>query len=76
MKLLEYIGKLQKLTRLLKMERTGGVVNIANYMGTHRNTVYNYMLELRAMGAEIEYDKNRNTYYFKKPFDIEFTIRN
>ncbi len=28
-------------------------------MGVHRLTVYNYMNELRAMGAEIEYDKEK-----------------
>lgn len=30
---------------------------MARNMGVHRLTVYNYMNELRAMGAEIEYDK-------------------
>lgn len=76
MRVLDYIEKLQTLTHLLKAEHTGGVSKIANYMGTHRNTVYNYMLELRALGAEIEFDNKRNTYYFKRPFDIEFVIRN
>lgn len=32
---------------------------MARNMGVHRLTVYNYMNELRAMGAEIEYDKKR-----------------
>lgn len=76
MRVLDYIEKLRTLTLLLKMENTGGVTNIANRMGTHRNTVYNYMTELRAMGAEIEFDSKRNTYYFEKPFEIEFTIKN
>lgn len=74
MKLLEYIGKLQKLTRLLKMERTGSLKQIAEDIGVHRITVYNYMNELRAMGAEIEYDKKKNTYYFKSPFNIQLII--
>ena len=44
-------------------------------MGVHRNTIINYFIELRAMGAEIEYDNERNTYYFKKSFDIQLIIK-
>lgn len=67
--------RLQTLTRLLKKEHTGSAAKIAKEMGVHRNTIINYFLELRAMGAEIEYDNERNTYYFKKSFDIQLKIK-
>ena len=35
-------------------------------MGVHRLTVYNYMNELRAMGAEIEYDKKKEIHIISR----------
>ena len=75
MRILDYMERLQTLTRLLKKEHTGSLAQMARNMGVHRLTVYNYMNELRAMGAEIEYDNERNTYYFKKSFDIQLKIK-
>ena len=75
MRILDYMERLQTLTRLLKKEHTGSAAKIAKEMGVHRNTIINYFLELRAMGAEIEYDNERNTYYFKKSFDIQLKIK-
>lgn len=46
---------------------------MARNMGVHRLTVYNYMNELRAMGAEIDMTK-KNTYYLKKSFNIQLII--
>ena len=74
MRILDYMERLQTLTRLLKKEHTGSAAKIAKEMGVHRNTIINYFLELRAMGAEIEYDNERNTYYFKKSFDIQLIL--
>lgn len=76
MRVLDYIEKLRMLTLLLKIEKTGSLTQIAEHMGIHRNTVYKYMTELRAMGAEIEYDKKNNTYYLKRPFRIQLIISN
>ena len=53
MRILDYMERLQTLTRLLKKEHTGSLTQMARNMGVHRLTVYNYMNELRAMGAEI-----------------------
>lgn len=75
MRILDYIDKLKMLISLLKLERTGGITQIAAVMQIHRNTVYNYMSELRALGAEIEYDAKKKTFYLKKPFDIILTIK-
>ena len=43
-------------------------------MGVHRLTVYNYMNELRAMGAEIEYDKKRIHIISRNTFNIQLII--
>lgn len=58
MRILDYMERLQTLTRLLKKEHTGSAAKIA-----------------KEMGAEIEYDNERNTYYFKKSFDIQLKIK-
>lgn len=49
MRILDYMERLQTLTRLLKKEHTGSLTQMARNMGVHRLTVYNYMNELRAM---------------------------
>ena len=48
MRILDYMERLQTLTRLLKKEHTGSAAKIAKEMGVHRNTIINYFLELRA----------------------------
>lgn len=47
MRILDYMERLQTLTRLLKKEHTGSAAKIAKEMGVHRNTIINYFLELR-----------------------------
>lgn len=76
MRVLDYIEKLRTLTLLLKNENTGSLAQIGKRMEIDRYTVYNYMNELRAMGAEIEYDRKRNTYYLNNTFDIQLIINN
>lgn len=68
-------GKITDTDPSAEKEHTGSAAKIAKEMGVHRNTIINYFLELRAMGAEIEYDNERNTYYFKKSFDIQLKIK-
>ena len=51
MRILDYMERLQTLTRLLKKEHTGSAAKIAKEMGVHRNTIINYFLELRAMDS-------------------------
>lgn len=45
MRILDYMERLQTLTRLLKKEHTGSAAKIAKEMGVHRNTIINYFLE-------------------------------
>lgn len=44
MRILDYMERLQTLTRLLKKEHTGSAAKIAKEMGVHRNTIINYFL--------------------------------
>lgn len=45
MRILDYMERLQTLTRLLKKEHTGSAAKIAKEMGVHRNTIINYFLK-------------------------------
>ena len=44
MRILDYMERLQTLTRLLKKEHTGSAAKIAKEMGVHRNTIINYFI--------------------------------
>ena len=58
MRILDYMERLQTLTRLLKKEHTGSAAKIAKEMGVHRNTIINYFLELRAMVQRLNMTMN------------------
>ena len=51
MRILDYMERLQTLTRLLKKEHTGSLAQMARNMGVHSLTVNNYMNEIRDMGS-------------------------
>lgn len=50
-------GKITDTDPSAEKEHTGSLTQMARNMGVHRLTVYNYMNELRAMGAEIDMTK-------------------
>ncbi len=51
MRILDYMERLQTLTRLLKKEHTGSAAKIAKEMGVHRNTIINYLLRAPGHGC-------------------------
>ena len=49
MRILDYMERLQTLTRLLKKEHTGSAAKIAKEMGVHRNKNIKYFLKIRTI---------------------------
>ena len=69
---IDYIGRINRLYRLIRMEHTGSLKELAGIMRVSERTVSNYLEELRLMGADIRFSRLRNTYYFEK--DQVFSI--
>ncbi|OAV66777.1 hypothetical protein Barb6_02516 [Bacteroidales bacterium Barb6] len=74
MKLLEKMERVCRIHKLLKLEATGTSDEFAERLNLKRRQVYNILEELREIGADIQYDTVRRTYYYGNDFDIEVRI--
>lgn len=70
----DYLERIKRLYVLIKQERTGSLNNIARKMLLSRRTITNYISELKSLGADIRFDKLRNTYYFNNEFTLYATF--
>lgn len=70
----DYLERIKRLYNLIKMEKSGNRRQIAERMRLSERTVANYISELKSMGAVINYDIIRNTYYFSNDFTLEATF--
>jgi predicted DNA-binding transcriptional regulator YafY len=67
----EFLTQLQRLNLFLRRKATGDADTLASYLDIHRSTVYRNFKLLRKLGAEIDYDRNRQTYYYANGFDLK-----
>lgn len=70
----DYLERIKRLYNLIKQERTGSLSDIAKKMRLSRRTIANYISELKSLGADISYDKQRNTYFFNNQFVLYATF--
>ena len=71
---LKEILKLAELDSELHKGSTGDAKMLAYKIGVSRSTLYNLFEELKNIGAEIDYDTNNHTYYYKKEVKIVFAV--
>ena len=58
-------NQLERLDDMIRRKATGNRKELANRMGVCVRTLNNLMTDLRALGADIEYDRNRQSYCYK-----------
>jgi len=73
MKALEQLERLQRMNQLIKAERTGSPDEFSQRLGISRRQLYTYIENIRDMGADICYSKNRRTFYFCNGHEIEIS---
>jgi biotin operon repressor len=56
---------------LIRRKATGDPETLARRLGLSRATVFRRILDLREIGVEIGYDRERPTYFYEKPFQLE-----
>lgn len=71
---LKEIVKMVELDLLLHEGNTGDSRQLAKRVGVSRSTLFNLFEELKELGAEIGYNSNDHTYYYRKEVKIHFTI--
>jgi predicted DNA-binding transcriptional regulator YafY len=64
---LQQIKHVLRLHDLIKRKATGDPQSFADRMGFSRATLFRHLDGLRSLDAEIDYDKDRQSYFYKNP---------
>lgn len=72
MVILKYIERLEQMDQLIRMNATGTSKEFAGKLGISRSLMMQELNVLKELGAEIAYDKNRQTYFYKKRMKLFF----
>lgn len=74
MNTLAQIDRMCQLHELIKNENTGSSSELARRLHVSQRTISYYIEELRELGALINYDGRRCTYYYKNNFAMIFNL--
>lgn len=72
MKFIEYINRLERIDQLIRLKATGSPKTFADKIGVSERYLYELLNVLKKMGAELRYDKYRETYVHKNPCKLKF----
>lgn len=70
MTLFEHLHRLRRLDALIRRKATGRPEDLARRLDVSRATLFRYIEDLRAFGAPVAYDKERQTYRYEEPFEL------
>lgn len=68
----DHLLQVKRLHELIRLKSTGTPEKLAQRMNISRATVFRKIDYLKALGAEIEYDRDRMTYYYIEPYELSF----
>ena len=64
--------RLNKANKLIQEEKTGSPKEFADKLNISRSQLYNIIDILKEYDAPVKYSKKTNSFYYSKPFDLEF----
>ncbi|GHS95672.1 hypothetical protein AGMMS50276_12180 [Synergistales bacterium] len=64
MTLFETIDRIDRIHRLIQMEATGNAEEFAERIHLKKRHIYNIIEEFKSRGADIQYNRERLTYYY------------
>lgn len=69
-----YFNRLEYLNSLIRKKATGSPQQLAKKLNVSERTIFEYVDILRSLGAEINYCRNRKSYYYSVDgtFDFQF----
>lgn len=71
----ERIQQMMFIHEHIKKRKTGSYRDLACKLNMSKSNVCRIIETLRGFGADIDYDRGLNSYYYKNCFDIEITIK-
>ncbi len=71
MSLLKYIQRLQRMHDLIRRKATGTPEEFAKRLGLGKSVLMDELRELKELGAEIAYCRERQSYYYQTEFILK-----
>lgn len=71
MKLIEYLNMVNMFHSLVLRESTGTSGTFAGKLGISQSNLYIMINDLRDMGIDIRYSRERQTFYYAFPNEVE-----
>lgn len=75
MQLFETINRARQMHCYIQREATGSPDKFAEQLHVSRRMLYYLLEELKDFGAEIGYNRNKETFYYKNHFEFDLTIK-
>ncbi|MBI5540702.1 MAG: HTH domain-containing protein [Bacteroidia bacterium] len=75
MSIISNLDKLKLINSEIKKEQTGSPEDFAKKLCVSRSMLYNYIEEIKTLGAQIKYNRTIKTFYFENNFDITIDIK-
>ena len=75
MQLFESIDRAQRIHQFIRTESTGTPCEFARRLGISRRQLYYCLEEFKEFGAQIMYNRIKNTFYYANNFEFILTIR-
>jgi len=66
----DHLLQVKRLHEFIRTKSTGSPETLARRLTISRATVFRRLDDLKALGAEIEFDRDRMTYYYTEPYDL------
>lgn len=73
MKAFEQLERFQQIIKMIKQEKTGTPEEFADHLQIGKRRLYEHLDNFREMGVQIDYSKQRNTYYFSDDHELELS---
>lgn len=73
-----YFDRLEYLNDMIRRRSTGSPAQLARKFNVSKRTIYEYIDILKSLGAEIDYCRHSETYYYKEAgtFNFHFKLIN
>jgi predicted DNA-binding transcriptional regulator YafY len=65
------LKRLERVNKLIKRRQTGNPETFSRQLNISKATLFRYLKIMKALGAPVEYDKLRETYYYVKPGELQ-----
>jgi len=77
MNFIKQIERIKRVNRLIKYKATGNPDEFAERIGISRRQLYNIIELLKDFGANIKYDREKETFYYSENefIDIVFSVK-